>query len=121
VRRPDLWSGLGLAAAYAGPVSSETLGRLLVRGAAAFGHLAQGAAFAAAARERAGNAAAHTELACRVLLGRSAEDASALATSARLELQASASEPAYEIWRVRLRRALADGAGRPQPRAGERP
>ena len=44
-------------------------------------HLAQGAAFAAAAREHAGNPAAHTDLACRLLAGRSASDAAAMTTA----------------------------------------
>ncbi|HEV3000550.1 MAG TPA: DUF1702 family protein, partial [Solirubrobacteraceae bacterium] len=55
VRRPDLWSGLALAVTYAGPASEEALRVLRTAGAPHAPHLAQGAAFAAAARERAGN------------------------------------------------------------------
>src|SRR6185436_10369271 len=70
-RRADLWSGVGLAAAYAGGVDEAELGALRKQGAGFEAQLAQGAAFAAEARERAGNAAPHTTLACEVLCGTS--------------------------------------------------
>jgi hypothetical protein len=55
VRRPDLWSGIGLAAAYTGAQPPPVLAALRERaGAVHLPHLAQGAAFAAAAHLRAG-------------------------------------------------------------------
>lgn len=76
-RRGDLWSGVGLAATYAGGVERADLESL--RRAAA-GHapaLAQGAAFAAAARVRAGNLCPHSALGCEVFCGRAAADVAA--------------------------------------------
>jgi hypothetical protein len=109
-RQPDLWSGLGLAAAYAGPVSTESIGRLRERGGRHVAHLAQGAAFAAAARDRAGNPSTQTELACRRLAGCTATEASAHVDRARCNLPADGQVPAYEVWRARLRAALAPTA-----------
>ena len=110
-RRPDVWSGVGLAAAYAGPATPD--GLALLRDAAGKDaiELAQGAAFAAAARAHAGNPAVHTELACRLLAGRSASEAAALTTLARRDLPPDGAVPAYEVWRARLRAALAEAHG----------
>jgi enediyne biosynthesis protein E3 len=108
VRRRDVWSGLGLAAAYAGPASPHGLELLRAAAGRDALHLAQGAAFAAAARAHAGNPAVHTDLACRVLAGRTAAEAEALVTAARRELPFGGAEPAYEVWRSRLRSMLAE-------------
>ena len=106
-RRPDLWSGVALAATYAGAAEPETLRRLAVAGAGHSEHLAQGAPFAAAARETAANPAAHTELACRMLAGVTARDAAALVDHALRDLPPDSDEPAYEVWRRRVRIAFA--------------
>jgi hypothetical protein len=54
VRRPDLWAGIGLAAAYTGAQPPSVLAALRERaGVANLPHLAQGAAFAATAHLRA--------------------------------------------------------------------
>ena len=103
--RTDLWSGVGLACAYAGKVETGELEKLrnLARGFQA--HLAQGVAFAAKTRRRAGNMTAHTELACRILCHRTADEA-ALITDAALENLPSREDsenPNYEIWRRRIR------------------
>jgi len=104
-RRPDLWSGVGLACAYAGgrgPAGLETLRRA---GAAWHRELAQGAAFAAAARRRAGNPTADTEIACQVLCGMSLESAAAICHEAERGLPAvppTAEVPAFEVWRRRI-------------------
>lgn len=109
-RRGDVWSGVALAAAYAGGAGEETLGRLAAAAAGYAGHLAQGAAFAAAARAHAGNPAAHTELACRALAGVPAAEAARLTDAAAEGLPPDGAEPAYEVWRRRLRDALGDAA-----------
>lgn len=110
-RRPDLWSGIGLAAAYAGGVEAPELVALR-RWAGPFrAHLAQGAAFAAKARQRAGNPAAHTELACRLLCGRSAGDAARITDAALENLPPDREEPRYETWRRRVREGLEAGGG----------
>jgi hypothetical protein len=64
--------------------------------------LAQGAAFAAKARSRAGNQAVHTELACEVLCGMSAEAAAEITDMALKELPTNGALPAYELWRQRI-------------------
>ena len=70
-RQADLWSGVGLAAAYAGGMNVAELSVLRERAGAFAAHLAQGAAFAAKARQRAGNGPTGRGLPCaRRLLGR---------------------------------------------------
>lgn len=98
-RRADLWSGVGLASAYAGGVdrgSLETLGEL---GGQYQAQLAQGVAFAAKARQRAGNQAEHTELAARLICGMSADDAALITDLAAARVKPSASQTNYEVWR----------------------
>jgi hypothetical protein len=112
-RRRDLWSGVALAAAYAGGASPQALELIAAEAGPHAGHVAQGAAFAAAARHHAGNPAAHTELACRVLAGTSAREAALLTDAAARSLSADGPEPAYEEWRTRLRTALAPIYGEP--------
>jgi hypothetical protein len=101
-RRADLWSGVGLGCAYAGGRERAALEALSEASGPFHPHLAQGAAFAAKARQRAGNPAAHTELACAILCGLSAEEAAALTDQTLAELPAGGPEPAFEIWRCRL-------------------
>jgi hypothetical protein len=119
-RRPDLWSGVGLAAAYAGGASAETLEAIAAAAGPYAAHVAQGAAFAAAARHHAGNPAAHTELGCRMLAGVSAREAAALTDEAAQALPGDGAEPAYEEWRRRLRTALR-GLAPAVPAASPRP
>jgi hypothetical protein len=95
-----LWSGLGLAAAYAGIVPEASLLKLREKSGSYWPQLAQGAAFAAKARQRAGNLTAYTELAAKTLCGLCAGEAARL-TDAALENLPSA-ERAYEIWRRRI-------------------
>jgi hypothetical protein len=103
MRQADLWSGVGLACAYAGGADAAAVAAL-ARAAGAFApHMAQGAAFAAKARERAGNPAAHTELACELLCGTSAAEAAALTETSLKGLPSDGAEPAYEAWRRRIR------------------
>jgi hypothetical protein len=114
-RRADLWSGLALAASYAGGAGTQTL-ELISAAARGYGdHVAQGAAFAAAAREHAGNPAAHTDLACQVLTGLSSRQAAVLTDAAARSLKGDESEPPYEEWRRRLRASLAEAARGPSP------
>ncbi len=102
-RQADLWSGVGLACAYAGGVPEEAIGGLNRMAGPFQSHLAQGAAFAAKARQRAGNPAPHTDLACRVVCGMSAEEAAGLTDRALAGLAGEGSVPAYEVWRHRIR------------------
>jgi hypothetical protein len=99
-RRADLWSGVGLACAYAGGVGPRAYLALRELAGSYLPQLAQGAAFAAKARQRAGNLAHHTEQACRILCGLTAEQAAALTDAALADLPTE--ELAYERWRRRI-------------------
>ena len=70
--------GIGLACAYAGGVDAESVRHLRTQARDYVGHVAQGAAFAAKARSRAGNPADHTDLACRIIGGVTAKEAAAI-------------------------------------------
>lgn len=107
-RREGLWSGVGLACAYAGGARGGEA-RALAAAAGAYGPaLAQGAAFAAEARRRAGNPAAHTDRACRILCGVSAEDAAAVTIETREGIAPRGPIPAYGVWRMRVQEHFAD-------------
>jgi hypothetical protein len=98
----DLWSGVGLACTYAGGVERAAVEQLRVAAGAYTAELAQGAAFAAKTRQRAGNESMHTEMACQVLCGLSS-DAAAQVTDVMLQLLPEDGDvPAYEIWRQRI-------------------
>ena len=111
-RQPDLWSGVGLACAYAGAASEQELTRLRDSSGQFAPNLAQGVAFAAKARHRAGNLASHTEMACRLICGMPAIEAAAVTDEALHNLPADGDVPAYEIWRRRIQTRL----GQPQAR-----
>lgn len=82
-RHADLWSGVGLAAAYAGGADADNpvdAWVLLVAAAGPHGaDLGQGVVFAAQARRRAGNPTAHTALACGAVLGLPPDDVARIA------------------------------------------
>jgi len=101
-RQADLWSGVGLACAYAGGRDREAIADLARAAGSHAPALAQGAAFAAQARERAGNPTPATALACAVLCGRSAAAAAAITEETRRDLPADGLVPAFEVWRQRL-------------------
>jgi hypothetical protein len=106
-RRPDLWSGVGLAATYAGGADEESLHRLGEAAGSNRSHVALGAAFAAAARRRAGNVLPETEAACQVLCGRSVEHATQLAEEARQSAISTSPAYSYQTWQAGLRSLLA--------------
>ncbi len=101
-QQADLWSGVGVACAYAGGMDKRTL-EVLLEGAGKYvSYLAQGAALAAKVRRQAGNPARRTDEACRIICGLSAEEAAGLADELLKRLPANDDRPAYEIWRQRL-------------------
>jgi hypothetical protein len=106
-RQSDLWSGVGLACAYAGGVERGAIGELKRFAGEYALHLAQGAAFAAKARARAGNPAEHTAAACEILCGRSAQVAAQATDRALDELPPDGEVPQYELWRQKIRMLLA--------------
>jgi hypothetical protein len=105
-RQSDLWSGVGLACAYAGGVGREVIQALCDAAGKYRSHLAQGAAFAAKARQRAGNPVAHTALACEIFSGRSSDEAVRITDESLQDLPQD--ERAYEMWRLRVRARLAE-------------
>lgn len=105
-RQGDLWSGLGLACGYAGGRTRAELEELR-RAAGPFApQLAQGVAFAAKARQRAGNPSPYTALAAEVVCGVSADEAAAVTDAVGPEAPAgepvAVAEPAFEVWRRRI-------------------
>jgi hypothetical protein len=102
-RQGDLWSGVGLACAYAGGACRDDIEKLRIAAKSYGSHLAQGAAFAAKARQRSDNPVAHTHTACAALCGLSAEAAAQLTDEALKDLPDDGEVPAYEIWRQRIR------------------
>jgi len=106
-RQADLWSGVGLAATFAGGSGSDELAALR-RAAAGYGaELALGAVFAIKARTYAGFVPAHTEIAAGALAGVSIDDAVALADSTAVRTTEGTAGPgavpAYELWRQNIR------------------
>lgn len=108
-RRPDLWSGVGLACGYAGGVSRAELQALRGSAGRCGPQLAQGTAFAAEARTLAGCVPDHTELACEVLCGAAAATVAATAREARLGLPPDGAVPAFEVWRQRIQERFPNG------------
>jgi enediyne biosynthesis protein E2 len=111
-RHPDLWSGVGLAAAFAGGSDADGLARLCKEAGEHQAELGQGAVFAIKARSYAGFVPAHTQLAAGALAGLTVEAAVALADDSAVTVGASPEEPAYELWRKRVRTGLSAPAGR---------
>jgi hypothetical protein len=102
-RRGDLWSGVGLAVCYAGGVDAEAVERLGLRADRHRADLAQGAAFAAEARARAGNLTPATERTCEVLTGVGAAEAARWSRECGDDLPPDRpQEPAFEVWRQRI-------------------
>ena len=102
-RRGDLWSGVGLACAYAGGAGRSGLQALRAHAAAADqgAALGQGVVFAAQARQRAENPTAHTGLACMEIIGLDLPEAAALAIQ---QLPSEGDDLAtYQRWRAAIR------------------
>ncbi|MCF6474905.1 DUF1702 family protein [Nonomuraea sp. MG754425] len=101
-RHADLYSGIGLAATYAGGADEAELRWLRERAGAHRGPLAQGSVFAAEARLRAGLLFPHTESAVGILCGTTAEEAAGISRATRPTTTAQDWPPAYERWRRRI-------------------
>lgn len=101
-RHPDLWSGVGLAATYAGGTGVRELRELRERAGQHWPQLAQGSAFAAKARLRAGLAGDHTRSATETLCGCPPEQAAAVTDRALVNLPDDEwGVPSFEVWRRR--------------------
>jgi hypothetical protein len=103
-RQSDLWSGLGLAIAYAGPAHGDEIDSTLQATGSDRAHFAQGVAFACEASAMARHVPAHTELTAQAVWGIGAEALSGLVRDARERLsEAEGDPPRYEL----LRRSVA--------------
>ncbi len=105
-RQTDLWAGIGLASSYAGGSSEAELIALKKLSGHHDMTLAQGAAFAAKARQRAGNPTSDTALACKIFCFTSTDIAAKICDQSLINLPISAEIPVYEIWRQRIQHCL---------------
>jgi hypothetical protein len=105
-RRADFWSGVGLACAYAGGATEDEISRLWDLAGCHRGAFAQGVAFAAKARQQAGNFMPHTEIACRISWRLNGFHAAAITDQAQQNLDTEGLEPAYEVWRRRVQNGI---------------
>ena len=111
-RRDDLWSGVGLACAYAGGCDRAAIVSLRSFAEGHLPALAQGVAFAAKTRQRAANLNTHTETVCRLIWGQSAEETAAITDAALEDLHEEGGLPAYEVWRRRIQNKISVGVTR---------
>jgi len=103
-RRADLWSGVGLACAYAGQSTFPELEFLCGGAGDHLGHFRQGVTFGAEARVRGEIASEFTERTCTTVCQLDASSAAMLARTAMtaVERLAELKEPLhYEQWRAR--------------------
>jgi hypothetical protein len=101
-RHGDLYAGVGLASTYACGVAEDELTELALRAGEHRGQLAQGSAFAADARVRAGLLIPETEIATRAICGLPAERAAAITQEVRPAEPVDGELPAFEMWRQRI-------------------
>ena len=101
-RHPDLWSGIGLAAAYAGGARAESLLRLRIAAGGNVRWLAQGAAFATEAKILGGELTPHAEHACRALCAEGPQKVVEIVRAARPRGTARDDGQAYEGWRQKI-------------------
>jgi hypothetical protein len=116
-RRPDLYAGAGLAATYAGGSDAAELTWLRDNAGPYRRELAQGSAFGAQSRLRAGLVVPHNEVATQVFCGMGVQAAAAVTEQALRDLPADDSLPAYEIWRQRIGAAFHPAAVASETRA----
>src|SRR5262245_44560426 len=100
-RQADLWSGVGLAATFAGGASRTELVRLRSSCGAYVPEVALGSVFAVKARTYAGHLPDHSEIAAEALTGLDVGVLVGLADSTAVEPDATGpgGSPAYELWR----------------------
>ena len=103
-RHDDLWSGIGLAATYAGGAEPDELERLVAVAGNYCADLAQGCAFACKARCLSAVVPAHTEKAAAVLAGVTAAEAAAWTDRAQAALGPDPrTAEHYHQWRAQIR------------------
>jgi enediyne biosynthesis protein E3 len=111
-RHPDLWAGLGLAMAYAGPLHRNRMAVVVQMAGANWTHFAQGVAFACEARVLARHVPVHTHLTAVAVWDLGAEEVAGLVRAARDRLPATDGDPPrYELWRRSVADAFSPTAG----------
>jgi hypothetical protein len=105
-RHPDLYSGAGLAATYAGGGDESELRAFWGLAGQHRPYVAQGAAFAATARVQADLVMPHNELATRIFCGTTPDEALKISAEALVDLPPDGEVPAYEVWRQRIAAAF---------------
>jgi hypothetical protein len=111
-RQADLWSGIGLAATYAGAAEPDEVERLVALAGKHRAHLAQGCAFACKARCVSAVVPAHAEKAAIVLAGVTAGEAAAWTDQAQTALgPAPHTAGHYQQWRAEIRRLWSQRQG----------
>jgi hypothetical protein len=104
-RRPDLWAGIGLAAAYTGAQPPNRLSEVLDSAEGQAAHVAQGAAFAAKAHLVSGQVPPRSAAAIETLTGADPETAAQWTDESLAEAARGDDSPAgYERWRAGIRR-----------------
>ncbi len=101
-RKSDLYSGAGLAATYAGGGDESELRRFAERAGEYLPQVAQGSAYAAKARVRAGLVTAHTPIATEVFWGMTPERAAQVCDDTRPDHGDKGELTAHEVWRQRI-------------------
>ncbi|WP_447002702.1 DUF1702 family protein [Saccharothrix isguenensis] len=107
--RPHLWSGVGLACAYAGAVDEAGRAALLDLSRPHRSYFAQGVVFAVGARARSGIVPDHTRDACAQVAGVTVEEASRWTDETCADLLGSRDVHAYLEWKARLRTLIDRG------------
>jgi enediyne biosynthesis protein E2 len=107
-RHADLWSGVGLAAAFAGGCGPDGLTALRRLAEGYRAELALGVVFAAKARSYAGFVPDYTQAAAVALTGLRVDAAATLADATSPGPAGAGGVPAYELWRQNIRDRLAD-------------
>ncbi|MEU4253846.1 DUF1702 family protein [Amycolatopsis sp. NPDC026612] len=102
-RRPDLWSGAGLAATFAGGADQQGLAELRRAAGEYYDELALGVVFAVKARTYAGYVPAHSHLAAGALTGLPVGELQAISDRTEAVDDDGGPLPRYELWRAAIR------------------
>lgn len=111
-RQADLWSGVGLAATFAGGCDPAGLAALRDAAGAHAVEVALGCVFAVKARTFASYVPEHTTLGAAVFTGLDVGAVVELADGTAAGPATAGDVPAYELWRQRIRDGLAATGGR---------
>lgn len=101
-RHGDLYSGVGLASAYACGVDEKSIAQLKDISTKYLPNIAQGVAFACKSRVKAGNLLPETEMVSEIICEMSAKDAANITDAALVDLPIEDTMPNYEIWKQRI-------------------